>query len=60
MHGGEVITAEEGRRCDKDTVAAELKGAALTRTWMAGLEASPPESRGREGGINKPNMVRGF
>lgn len=38
----------EGRLGDKDRVTAELKGAALTSTWMAGLRALPPESsRGR-------------
>lgn len=38
--------AAEGHLGDKDRVTAELKGAALTSTWMAGLEV-PESHRGR-------------
>ncbi len=43
-----MVRAAEGHLGDKDRVTAELKGAALTSTWITGLEALLSESgRGR-------------
>lgn len=48
IHSGGVKAAE-GHLRDKDTVTAELKGAALTRTWMAGARrAERKRERARE------------
>lgn len=37
IHRGGVVEAAEGHISDKDRVTTELKGAALTSTWMAEL-----------------------
>lgn len=48
IHRGRAVKVAEGHVGDKDRVNAELKGALLTSTWMAGSVVMPPESsRGR-------------